>query len=158
MYLNGEYFFFPAWTPTVWNSFCISVKKNLYRVYRKYLQCTTRNFITKQIFLQTQTQIQQGAMGKDKSKILICYIPFCKSLLNFPIYTLALIVWHICSFVNVMRTYTAYHILFTLHNFVSLSYASFLLNFWLGTKFLKFQELFWYWKNVGLILLCMDHF
>ena len=33
MYLKGEYFFFPAWKTAVWNSFCISAEKNLYRVY-----------------------------------------------------------------------------------------------------------------------------
>ena len=33
MYLNGEYFFFPVWKPAVWNSFCISAKRNLYTVF-----------------------------------------------------------------------------------------------------------------------------
>ena len=33
MYLNGEYFFFPVWKPLVWNSFCLSAKRNLYRIF-----------------------------------------------------------------------------------------------------------------------------
>ena len=33
MYLNGEYFFFPVWKPSVWNSFCLSAKRDIYRVF-----------------------------------------------------------------------------------------------------------------------------